>query len=129
MDRLLGEHDIQADMAAGRIQFQARLEERRKEGARWNRGRYFGAAGGSGRRISRNDWPSGSRVPARPTNSRGKETRRTSNGRNGWCGSACSLDSPIDVCAQSACVSRVERTTLSEHVVERIGGRAAKAQM
>ena len=32
VDRLLGEHGIQADTAEGRIQFQARMEERRREG-------------------------------------------------------------------------------------------------
>lgn len=32
MDRLLGGHGIQADTAEGRIQFQARMEERRGEG-------------------------------------------------------------------------------------------------
>ncbi len=50
VDRLLGEHGIQADTAEGRIEFRARLEERRKEGdpaeswAVFRRGWKLGAA-------------------------------------------------------------------------------------
>ena len=34
VDRLLGEHGIQEDSAKGRAHFQARMEERRREGVR-----------------------------------------------------------------------------------------------
>ena len=53
VDRLLGEHGIQADTAEGRIQFQTRMEERRREGeavAEW-------AAFRRGWRLGAGDFP------------------------------------------------------------------------
>jgi len=79
VDGLRGKHGIKEDTAEGLIHFQARMEERRKEGKEPEAWVHFVEAGAWVRRTSFNGSPSGWASADRSTNRRANERRPMNN--------------------------------------------------